>query len=200
MAVLDGNYDRILTLEQTTSTARAAVHEATVNILQSRHEISTSGAMLSAATRAAMGKRGLAQLEQVKGLLDVVADTAALVRSDASALREEVRDLLKARDTALEAKAAAEAGAGERRSASAEGAAAVVAANEIASRAARRRRRRPRAPRPPSSASTRPSAASRRPSGSAPRRRRRRRGRRARATRRCGGCRAWRRSWRASGR
>ena len=56
-ATLDANLDRILTLLQQASTARASVHEATVNILQSRHELSSSGAMLSAATRAAMGKR-----------------------------------------------------------------------------------------------------------------------------------------------
>ena len=46
--------------------------------LQFKTELSTSGHMLSAATRAAMGKRGVAQLESVKGILDMSSDTAAL--------------------------------------------------------------------------------------------------------------------------
>ena len=87
IATLDANLDRVLSLEQQTSTARSSVHEALCNLLQSRTELSSSGAMLSAATRAAMGKRGISQLEAVKGLLEMAADTAALVRGDATALR-----------------------------------------------------------------------------------------------------------------
>ena len=103
LATLDANLDRILSLEQQTTSARASVHEALCNLLQSRHELSTSGAMLSAATRAAMGKRGVAQLEAVKGLLDMASDTAVLVRGDAAALRDEVRTVVASRDDAVAA-------------------------------------------------------------------------------------------------
>lgn len=136
MAALDANFDRILTLLQQTSTARAVVHEATVNLLQSRHELSTSGAMLSAATRAAMGKRGIGQLEQTKGLLDMVTDTASLVRGDAEALRSEVQALLAARDEAVATAVAAEAAQKETIDrVEKEGAASIVATNEVATRA-----------------------------------------------------------------
>ena len=141
MTALEGlaaNLDRILTLEQQTTSARGAVHEALVNLLQSRSELSTSGAMLSAATRAAMGKRGIAQLEATKGLLDMAAETAALVRGDATKLRDEVNTALATRDEALQAAATAEAtqkDVCER--AKAEGAAKVLATNEVAARAER---------------------------------------------------------------
>lgn len=133
---LDANLDRILTLMQQASTARATVNDATINLLQSRHELSTSGAMLSAATRAAMGKRGVAQLEQAKGVLDMLADTATLVRGDAQALHDEVHAILAARDAAV---AAAESAERTREEAvqriEKEGAASVIATNEVAARA-----------------------------------------------------------------
>lgn len=135
-ATLDANLDRILTLLQQASTARASVHEATVNILQSRHELSSSGAMLSAATRAAMGKRGVSQLEQAKGVLDMLTDTATLVRQDAQALQDEVHAVLSARDAAISAAESAEQARQETcERVEAEGAASVVATNELATRA-----------------------------------------------------------------
>lgn len=135
-STLDSNLDRILTLLQQASTARASVHEATVNILQSRHELSSSGAMLSAATRAAMGKRGVSQLEQAKGMLDMLTDTATLVRQDAQALHDEVHAVLAARDAAVSAAESAEQARQETcERVEAEGAANVIATNELATRA-----------------------------------------------------------------
>ena len=49
LSALDANLERVLALEHQTSTARASVHDALCNLLQSRVELSTSGAMLSAA-------------------------------------------------------------------------------------------------------------------------------------------------------
>ena len=136
IATLDANLERVLSLEQQTSTARATVHEALCNLLQSRTELSTSGHMLSAATRAAMGKRGVAQLESVKGILDMSSDTAALVRADATNLRDEVRSVVQARDAALAAVERAEAYSAETcERVEAEGTAAVLASNEVATRA-----------------------------------------------------------------
>ena len=57
--------------------------------------------MLSAATRAALGKRGIAQLEAVKGALEAATGSAALARRDAGELRDEVRSALAMRDEAL---------------------------------------------------------------------------------------------------
>lgn len=136
LAALEASFDRILSLEEQTGTARTAVHEALLNLLQSRAELSTSGAMLSAATRAAMGKRGIAQLETSKGLLDNVADAAAEVRGDAATLRDEVRAALHARDEAVEAAAAAEMTRQETiERVEADGTAHVLASNEVAERA-----------------------------------------------------------------
>ena len=136
MAALDANLERVLSLEQQTTAARAQTHEALCNLLQSRTELSTSGAMLSAATRAALGKRGIAQLESTKGLLDMASDTAALVRGDATRLREEVRSIVAARDAAVAAVAEAEAtSAATCERVEAEGAAAAIASNEAATRA-----------------------------------------------------------------
>ena len=136
LATLDANLERILFLEQQTSTARAQTHEALCNLLQSRTELSTAGAMLSAATRAAMGKRGISQLETTKGLLDMAADTAALVRGDATALREEVASVVAARDAAVARVAEAEAASAEVcERVEAEGAAAIIATNEATTRA-----------------------------------------------------------------
>ena len=133
---LDANLERLLSLEEQASTARATVHEALVNVLQSRSELSTSGAMLSAATRHAMGKRGVAQLEASKRVLDMVVDTAALVRGDASSLRDEVTEALAARDAAVAAAARAKSAQQETcERLEAEGAAHVVATNEVAARA-----------------------------------------------------------------
>lgn len=96
-------YDRVLDVEQQTASARATAQEALVNLLQSRTELSTSGAMLSAATRMQMGKRGIAQLESVKGMLDLAADAATVVRGDADVLRREVQAALETRDEAVRA-------------------------------------------------------------------------------------------------
>lgn len=136
LSSLDASFEKILSLESATGTARASVHEALLNLLQSRSELSTSGAMLSAATRAAMGKRAIAQLEHSKGLLEMVSETAAQVRGGASALRDEVRDALGARDKAVAAAVEAEArGASALERAEAESAANVLATNEITERA-----------------------------------------------------------------
>ena len=136
LSTLDANLERILYLEQQTTTARAQTHEALCNLLQSRTELSTSGAMLSAATRAAMGKRGISQLETTKGLLDMAADTAGLVRGDATKLREEVAGVVSARDSAVARVAEAETTSAEVcERVEAEGAAAIIASNEAATRA-----------------------------------------------------------------
>ena len=133
---VSANLDRVLALEEQTMSARSSVHEALVNLLQSRSELSTSGAMLSAATRAAMGKRGIAQLEGAKGLLDMAADTAAQVRGDAARLRDEVGAVLSARDDAMrQAAAAKEAQQETCARVESEGAAHVIATNELAARA-----------------------------------------------------------------
>lgn len=135
-AAMDASFDRILTLLQQASTARASVHEATVNLLQSRHELSTSGAMLSAATRAAMGKRGISQLEQTRGILDMLTDTATVVRNDAQGLRDEVHAMLAARDAAInQAQAAEQARIETCERVEAEGTASLIATNEVATRA-----------------------------------------------------------------
>ena len=138
LTTLDESFDKILSLEQQTGAGRAAVHEALVNLLQSRSELSSSGAMLSAATRTAMGKRGIAQLEACKGLLDMAADAAAVVRGDATRLRDEVRGALDVRDEALRKAAAAEETQQQTSArAEAEGAAQLVATNELVDRAER---------------------------------------------------------------
>ena len=135
---LNASFDKILSLEQQTSSARSTVHEALANLLQSRSELSSTGAMLSAATRSAMGKRGVAQLEATKGLLDMAYDTAAVVRADATKLREEVYTALKVRDEALQkAEAAEEAQQQSLARVEADSAAQLVARNEIVDRAER---------------------------------------------------------------
>jgi hypothetical protein len=138
LATLEANLERASALEQQMSIARASVHEALGNLLQSRSDVSTSGAMLSAATRAAMGKRGISQLESVRGLLDMASDTASLVRADAAALRTEVERVVAARDAAVTAVAAAESKSEETcQRVEAAGAAAAIASNELAARAER---------------------------------------------------------------
>jgi len=64
-------------LERLTASSRSHIHEALLNILQS--QTPTSGVNLSMATRATMGKRGVSQLEGVKGTLDIASDLATLV-------------------------------------------------------------------------------------------------------------------------
>jgi hypothetical protein len=105
---LGENLQRVFALEEQTKTARATVHESLLNLLQSRSELSSGGAMLSAATRAAMAKRSIAQLEACKGMLAMAEETAALVRGDATKLRDEVDAALAVRDEAMERAEAAE--------------------------------------------------------------------------------------------
>lgn len=133
------NYDRVLLLEQQTTGARTSVHEALVNLLQSRSELGgPSGAGLSAATRSAMGKRGIAQLEASKGLLDMAFDTAALVKHDATQLRDEVTSAIEARDEARRRAQTAQATQQETVArVEAEGAAHELAINEQIDRARR---------------------------------------------------------------
>lgn len=99
MEVLDAHYDHVSEMEQQTSSAASQVNEALLNLLQSRPD--HAGPMLSAATRATLGKRGMAQLEAVKGALEAAAGSAALARKKAGQLRDEVRTALQTRDTAL---------------------------------------------------------------------------------------------------
>ena len=51
-------------VDQLTGAARRGLQEALISLLQSQHH--QASAMLSAATRATMGKRGLSTLEEVK--------------------------------------------------------------------------------------------------------------------------------------
>ncbi|KOO31800.1 hypothetical protein Ctob_006450 [Chrysochromulina tobinii] len=137
---IDANLDRVVLLEQQTTSARATVHEALVNLLQSRAELSGPGssAGLSAATRAAMGKRGIAQLEACKGMLDAASDTAALVKADATKLRNEVRAAVNERDEAQRRAVAAHATQQETCArVEAEGHAQMIATNEVVDQARR---------------------------------------------------------------
>ena len=102
MDVLNAHYDHVHELEKQTSASCTQINEALINLLQSRQGDHThSGAMLSAATRATLGKRGIAQLEAVKGALEAATGSAALARRDAGELRDEVRSALATRDEAL---------------------------------------------------------------------------------------------------
>ena len=92
--------------------ARALLHESLVSLLQAA-EPRTHG--LSAATKTAMGKRGLAQLEAVKGLIDQAAELAHDVRTESGALQAKTAAAIKARDEALAAAAVAEQAGGEAR-------------------------------------------------------------------------------------
>ena len=75
--------------------ARALLHESLVSLLQAA-EPRTHG--LSAATKTAMGKRGLAQLEAVKGLIDQAAELAHDVRTESGALQKTTADPRLARN------------------------------------------------------------------------------------------------------
>uniref|UniRef100_A0A7S2D989 Uncharacterized protein n=1 Tax=Haptolina brevifila TaxID=156173 RepID=A0A7S2D989_9EUKA len=83
-----------------------------------------------------MGKRGIAQIEAAKGLLDMAADTAMKVRADATRLRDEVTSVLSARDEAIRQAEAAERARNETCTrVESEGAAHVIASNEQIARA-----------------------------------------------------------------
>jgi hypothetical protein len=83
MASVTDHYEHVQSLEQRTSLAHAQISEAIVHLLQSRVEQSHATPMLSAATRATLGKRAIAQLEAVKGALDEAARSARLALRDA---------------------------------------------------------------------------------------------------------------------
>lgn len=84
-------------LDEQASRARAALEEALINLLQSQQPMQG----LSAATRATMGKRGLSQLETVKGMMDEASTAAAHVHRGAFALRLELLAAHQLRDEAV---------------------------------------------------------------------------------------------------
>ncbi|KAL1508835.1 hypothetical protein AB1Y20_004930 [Prymnesium parvum] len=99
MDALDSHYAHVRELEQQMRSASAQLGEAVLHLLQARAE--HAAPMLSSATRAALAKRALAQLEAVKGSLDGGAHAAAAAREGASAVRHAAREAAQARDEAL---------------------------------------------------------------------------------------------------
>ena len=87
--------------------ARATAQDALLNLLQSSGANFQGGAKLSAATKAAMGKRGLNQVEVLKGALDRTVEEADMLVKDADCLRAEVKATLKASREAVDAAEAA---------------------------------------------------------------------------------------------
>lgn len=134
--ITDFHFDLVHNIEQKTSLARSQISEAILNLLQSRTDHSHSGPMLSAATRATLGKRGIAQLEAVKEALGEAVESARLALRDAGALREEIRSSLTSRDEAVERAAEAQKALAMRSAQTEEDAAArLVALNEAVRRA-----------------------------------------------------------------
>ena len=87
--------------------ARATAQDALLNLLQSSGANFQGGAKLSAATKAAMGKRGLNQVEVLKGALDRTVEEADMLVKDADCLRAEVKATLKVSREAVDAAEAA---------------------------------------------------------------------------------------------
>jgi len=87
--------------------SRATAQDALLNLLQSSGANFQGGSKLSAATKAAMGKRGLNQVEVLKGALDRTVDEADMLVRDADCLRAEVKATLKASREAVDAAEAA---------------------------------------------------------------------------------------------
>ena len=90
--------------------SRATAQDALLNLMQS----SGLGSKLSAATKTAMGKRGLHQVEVLKGALDRATDEAEMLVRDADSLRAQVEVTVTASKDAVDAAEAAKRCAGFR--------------------------------------------------------------------------------------